>query len=103
MSAKKTASRKVAPKAPAKRKKAAVKTAKPKTGLALKRANGKRLRAAIEKRKRTRSATNVMVGPEPVAVDAADEVAIAKIAKRQVRGRSAVERASDPPPATGIA
>ena len=104
VSAARTTGRKVVKTPPAKKKKAAAKkAARPKTGLALKRANGKRLRTAVEQRKRTRSSTNVMVGPEPVAVDPHDEVAIASIARRQVRGRSAVERANDPPPATGIA
>ncbi|HEV7602578.1 MAG TPA: hypothetical protein VGO49_20270 [Bradyrhizobium sp.] len=76
----------------------------PKTGVALKRANAKRLHAAVEARNKTRAATNRTVGADAVEVDPADEVAVAAIAKRQVRGRrSATERADDPPPATGIA
>jgi len=59
--------------------------------------------AAVEKRRQTKAATNVVVGPEPIAVDPTDEAACAAIAKRQVRGRTAVDRTGDPPPATGIA
>jgi hypothetical protein len=82
------------------RKRAVKKSAKPKSRRALKRKRD----AAVEKRKQTRAATNVVVGPEPIAVDPNDEVARAAIAKRQVRGRrSAVDRLTDPPPAIGIA
>jgi hypothetical protein len=92
-----------AKKSPAKkaaRKPAAKKSAKPKSRRALKRKRD----AAVEKRRQTKAATNVVVGPEPIAVDPADEVARAAIAKRQVRGRrSAVARLSDPPPAIGLA
>jgi hypothetical protein len=60
--------------------------------------------AAVEKRKQTKAATNVVVGPEPIAVESTDEVARAAIAKRQVRSRrSAVHRLNDPPPAIGVA
>jgi len=46
----------------------------------------------------------VVVGPEPIVIDPADEAARAAIAKRQVRGRrSAVDRLTDPPPAIGLA
>jgi hypothetical protein len=76
------------------------KSAKPKSRRALKRKRD----AAVEKRKQTRAATNVMVGPEPIVVDPTDEAARAAIAKRQVRGRrSAVDRLTDPPPAIGLA
>jgi hypothetical protein len=76
---------------------------KPKSARAIKQELAAKRDAAVEKRKRTKAATNVVVGPERIAVDPGDEVARAAIAKRQVRGRSAVERADDPPPATGIA
>jgi hypothetical protein len=92
----------VAKKAPAKkaaRKRATKKSAKLKSRRALKRKRD----AAVEKRKQTKAATNVVVGPEPIAVDPSDEVAVAALAKRQVRGRTAVERTDDPPPATGVA
>jgi hypothetical protein len=90
-------------KSPAKkvaRKRAAKKSTKPKSRRALKRKRD----AAVEKRRQTKAATNVVVGPEPIAIDPSDEVARAAIAKRQVRGRrSAVDRLSDPPPAIGLA
>ena len=90
-------------KSPAKkaaRKRAAKKSAKPKSRRALKRKRD----AAVEKRKQTKAATNVVVGPEPIAVDPSDEVARGAIAKRQMRGRrSAVDRLTDPPPAIGLA
>ncbi|MEA2822020.1 MAG: hypothetical protein QOJ86_4024 [Bradyrhizobium sp.] len=90
-------------KSPAKksaRKRVVKKSAKTKSRRALKRERD----TAIEKRRQTRAATNVMVGPEPIAVDPGDAVARAAIAKRQVRGRrSAVHRLNDPPPAIGIA
>jgi hypothetical protein len=92
-----------AKKSPAKkpaRKRVAKKSAKPKSRRALKRERD----AAIEKRRQTRAATNVVVGPEPIPVDPGDAVARAAIAKRQVHGRrSAVHRLNDPPPAIGIA
>jgi hypothetical protein len=92
-----------AKKSPAKKpvpKRVAKKSAKPKSRRALKRKRD----AAVEKRKQTRAATNVVVGPEPIAVDPSDEAARAAIAKRQVRGRrSAVHRLTDPPPAIGLA
>jgi hypothetical protein len=82
------------------RKRAAKKSAKPKSRRALKRKRD----AAVAKRKQTKAATNVVVGPEPIPVDPNDEVARAAIAKRQVRGRrSAVARLTDPPPAIGLA
>jgi hypothetical protein len=82
------------------RKRVAKKSAKPKSRRGLKRKRD----AAVEKRKQTRAATNVVVGPELIAVDPGDEVARAAIAKRQVRGRrSAVHRLSDPAPAIGLA
>jgi hypothetical protein len=82
------------------RKRVAKKSAKSKSRRALKRKRD----AAVEKRKQTRATTNVVVGPEPIAVDPTDEVARAAIAKRQVRGRrSAVDRLTDPPPAIGLA
>ena len=94
---KKTARKRAAKKAA---KKSAKKSAKPKSRRALKRKRD----AAVEKRKRTRAVTNVVVGPEPIAFDPTDEVACAAIAKRQVRGRrSAVDRLNDPPPAIGLA
>src|ERR1700750_6562 len=64
------------------RKRVAKKSAKPKSRRALKRERD----AAIEKRKQTRAATNVVVGPEPIEVDPGDEVARAAIAKRQGGG-----------------
>jgi hypothetical protein len=82
------------------RKRIAKKSAKTKSRRALKRERD----AAIEKRRQTRAATNVMVGPEPIAVDPGDAVARSAIAKRQVRGRrSAADRLNDPAPAIGIA
>jgi hypothetical protein len=93
----KSSTAKKAPTKRAVRKRAVKKSAKPKSRRALKRERD----AAVEKRKQTKAATNVVVGPEPIAVDPADEVAVAAIAKRQVR--SAVDRVDDPPPATGIA
>jgi len=91
-----------AKKSPAKKaaRKRAKKSAKPKSRRTLKRKRD----AAIEKRKQTRAATNVVVGPEPIAVDPTDEAARAAIAKRQVRGRrNPVDRLNDPPRAIGIA
>jgi hypothetical protein len=82
------------------RKRVAKKAAKPKSRRALKRKRD----AAVEKRKQTKAATNVVVGSEPIAVDPSDEVAVAAIAKRQVRGRrSGVDRLTDPPRAIGLA
>ena len=99
MSGRSSAPKKSPAKKPA-RKPAARKSAKPKSRRALKRKRD----AAVEKRKQTKAATNVVVGPEPIAVDPTDEVARAAIAKRQVRGRrSAVARLGDPPPAIGLA
>jgi hypothetical protein len=97
--------KKVAPKKTAANKKAPKKkkTAAKKSVGKLRRELAAKHAAAVEKRKQTVAATRVDVGPEPVAVDSGDEVAAAKIAKRQVRGRSAVERAGDPPQAAGIA
>ena len=96
-----------AKKSPAKksaRKRVAKKSAKPKSPRTLKRDAAAKREAAVEKRKQTRAATNVAVGPEPIAVDPTDEVARAAIAKRQVRGRrNAVHRLNDPPPAIGLA
>jgi len=64
----------------------------------------KSVRAGVAKRKQTLAATRVDVGPEPVAVEPTDEVAHAKLAKRQWRGRrTAADRANDPPPSAGIA
>jgi hypothetical protein len=111
VSAQKRASKKVAKKAPAKAKKAKprkapLRKARPRK-LTLKQAYRKKTenrRAGVVKRKTTLGTTKVEVGPEPVAVDPADEVAVAGIARRQWAGRlSAVDRASHPPPATGIA
>jgi hypothetical protein len=86
------------------RKRVAKKSAKPKSVRALKRAAAAKREAAVEKRRQTRAATNVAVGPEPIVVDPTDEAARAAIAKRQVRGRrSAVDRLNDPPPAIGLA
>jgi hypothetical protein len=99
VSVKSSAPKKLPPKKSA-RKRIAQKSAKPKSRRALKRERD----AAIEKRRQTRAATNVVVGPEPIAVDPGDAVARAAIAKRQVRGRrSAVHRLNDPPPAIGSA
>jgi hypothetical protein len=85
-------------------KPAVKKSAKPKSARAIKRELAARREAAVEKRNRTVAATNVTVGAEPIAVDPADDVARAAIAKRQVRGRrTAADRARDPPPATGAA
>src|SRR4051795_10534854 len=85
-SKKKASSRKAwSAKKPSKKKSAAKKSA----GM-LRRELAAKREAAIEKRKHTVSATRVDVGPEPVVVDAVDEVAVANIAKRQVRGRTAV-------------
>jgi hypothetical protein len=107
VSAKNSAPKKSSAKKPA-RKRAAKKSAKPKSHRTLKRAAAAKREAAIKKRaikkrKRTLAANRVDVGPEPIAVDPGDAVARAAIAKRQVRGRTAVERVNDPPPATGIA
>jgi hypothetical protein len=86
------------------RKRVAKKSAKPKSSRTLKREAAAKREAAVKKRKQTKAATNVLVGPEPIVVDPTDEVARAAIAKRQVRGRrSAVDRLSDPPPAIGLA
>jgi len=104
-SAPNSAGNKAGKKAPAKAKKTAVQKARPRK-LTLKQAYRKKSTsrgAGVVKRRATLATVRVDVGPEPVAVDAADEAAVAKIAKRQVRGRSAVERAGDPPQATGIA
>jgi hypothetical protein len=101
------ATRVSAKKPPAKkaaRKRVVKKSAKPKSARAKKQELAAKRHAAAEKRKQTKAATNVMVGPEPVAVDPTDEPARAAIDKRQVRGRrTAVDRVNDPPPATGIA
>jgi hypothetical protein len=85
------------------RKRAARKSAKPKSPRTLKREAAAKREAVVEKRKQTLAANRVDVGPEPVAVDQQDEAACAAIAKRQVRGRNAVDRVNDPPPATGVA
>jgi hypothetical protein len=86
------------------RKRASKKSAKPKSPRTLKREAAAKREAAVKKRKQTKAATNVVVGPEPIVVDPTDEVARAAIAKRQVRGRrSAVHRLNDPPPAIGLA
>jgi hypothetical protein len=96
----KSATAKKSPAKKAARKRVAKKSAKPKSRRALKRKRD----AAVEKRKQTRAATNVVVGPEPIAVDPGDDAARAAIDKRQVRGRrSAVHRLNDPPPAIGVA
>jgi hypothetical protein len=96
-----------AKKSPAKksaRKRVAKKSAKLKSRRALKRERDAAVKKrAIKKRKRTLAANRVDVGPEPVLVDPQDEAARGAIAKRQVRGRTAVDRTNDPPPATGIA
>jgi hypothetical protein len=106
-SSKKSSAKKIAKKPSAKKatpKRVVKKSAKPKSLSALKREAAAKREAAVEKRKQTRAATSKVVGPEPIAVDPADDMARAAIAKRQVRGkRSATERADDPPPATGIA
>jgi hypothetical protein len=96
-----------AKKSPAKksaRKRVAKKSAKLKSRRVLKRERDAAVKKrAIKKRKRTLAANRVDVGPEPVVFDPQDEAARAAIAKRQVRGRTAVDRTNDPPPATGIA
>ena len=85
-------------------RRAVKKPAKPKSPRTLKQKLKAKRDAAVEARKKTKAATNVMVGPEPVAVDSTDEVARAAIDKRQVLGRrTAVQRAADPPPAAGVA
>jgi hypothetical protein len=85
-------------------KRAVKKSAKPKSARAIKQNLKAKRDAAIEKRRQTIAATKRTVGAEPVAVDPTDEVAHAAIAKRQWRGRrTAVDRAGDPPNATGIA
>jgi hypothetical protein len=100
----KTLSLKKSPAKKAARKRTAKKSTKPKSPTTLKREAAAKRQAAVDKRKRTKAATNVTVGPEPIAVEPTDEVARAAIAKRQVRGRrSAVHRLNDPPPAIGIA
>jgi hypothetical protein len=99
----KTSKAKKSPAKKATRKRAAKKSAKPKSPSALKREAAAKRDAAVEKRKQTLATNRVDVGREPVAVDPQDEAARAAIAKRQVRGRTAVDRAGDPPPATGIA
>jgi hypothetical protein len=105
--AKKSLGKKAAKKSPAKKaapKRVVKKSAKPKSARTIKRELAAKRHAVAEKRKQTKAATNVMVGPEPVAVDPADEAACAAIDKRQVRGRrTAVHRLNDPPPAIGIA
>jgi hypothetical protein len=79
-------------------------SAKPKSPRILKREAAAKRDAAVEKRRQTRAATNVVVGPEPITVDPTDEAARAAIAKRQVRGRrNAVDSLADPPPAIGLA
>jgi hypothetical protein len=98
--------RKKAPakKRPAKKKKTVPKRAVKKSARALKREAKAKREAAVEARKNTIAATNCTVGAEPVAVEPTDVVARAGIDKRQVLGRrTAVQRAADPPPATGIA
>jgi hypothetical protein len=95
--AKKSPIRKAAPNRTAK------KSAKPKSPRTLKREAAAKREAAVEKRKQTLATNRVDVGPEPVAVDPQDEAARTAVAKRQVRGRTAVDRVNDPPPATGIA
>jgi hypothetical protein len=98
-SAKKSARKRAAEKSAPKKK-----SAKPKSRRALKRKRDAAVRKrAVKKRKQTLAATRVDVGPEPVAVDPLDEVARAAVARRQGRGRTAVDRVNDPPPATGIA
>jgi hypothetical protein len=96
-SSKKSAAKKAA------RKRVAKKSAKPKSPRTLKQKAAAKREAAVKKRNQTLATNRVDVGPEPVAVDPHDEVASAKIAKRQVRGRTAVDRQNDPPPAAGIA
>jgi hypothetical protein len=101
VSAKKPAKKK---RALAKKKKTAPKRAPKKSARALKREAEAKRHAAVEARKRTRAATNVFVGPDPVAVEPDDAMARAGIDKRQVLGRrTAVQRVADPPPAIGIA
>jgi len=105
--AKKSPVKKATKKSPAKKaasKRVVEKSAKPKSPRTLKQKLAAKRDAAIEERKKTKAATNVVVGPEPIAVDPTDEVARAAIDNRQVRGRrTAVQRAADPPPATGAA
>jgi hypothetical protein len=97
-------SSKSAPAKKAVRKRTTRKSAKRKSFKILKREASAKRQAAVEKRKQTRAATNVVVGAEPIAVDPTDEAARAAIAKRQVRGRrNAVDRLADPPPAIGLA
>ena len=104
MRAKKSPAKKAAPKRVAKKSAKKKKSTKPKSPRTLKREAAAKREAAVEKRRRTRAATNVVIGPEPIVVDPTDEVARAAVAKRQVRGRrSAVDRLTDPPPAIGLA
>jgi hypothetical protein len=105
---KKTPARKKAPvlKTGVQEKPAAKKAARPRkpTVKQAYRKKSKNRRAGVLKRKVTMGTTRVDVGPEPVAVDPQDEVAVAGINKRQWAGRlSAVDRANHPPQATGIA
>jgi hypothetical protein len=100
----KTSTAKKLPVRKAAAKRAVKKFAKPKSARAIKQQLKAKRDAAVEKRNQTLAATKRTVGPEPVAVDPGDEAARAAIDKRQVRGRrTAVDRADDPPNATGIA
>ena len=82
------------------RKRAAKKSAKPKSRRALKRKRD----AAVEKRKQTLAANKWTSAPNRSRSIRRMSAARAAIAKRQVRGRrTAIDRADDPPPATGIA
>jgi hypothetical protein len=96
-----------AKKSPAKRaapKRVVKKSAKSKSARAIKQQLKAKRDAAVEKRNQTLAATKCTVGAEPVAVEPTDEAARAAIDRRQVRGRrTAVDRAGDPPNATGIA
>jgi hypothetical protein len=86
-SVQKSLARKAAPKRIVK------KPAKPNSLRTKKQKGAAKRAAAIEKRKKTKAATNRTVGAEPIAVDPADEEAPAALAKRQVRGRrTAVHR-----------
>jgi hypothetical protein len=96
--------KKAASKRKATKKPVVKKSAKPKSARTIKRELAAKRAAAAEARQKTKAATNVMVGAEPVAVDPTDQVAHTAVAKRQWRGRrTAVDRADDPPPAAGIA
>jgi hypothetical protein len=97
---------KTAKKSPAKKAapKRVVKKSKPKSARAIKQQLKAKRDAAVKARNQTVAATKCTVGAEPVAVEPTDEAARAAIDKRQVRGRrTAVDRANDPPTATGIA